>query len=78
MLTQPPELHAFASWEGFMAALAAAEEAAAAPTAEAEAATQLPTSAKEHSVWLHYLLPPLRLVAHPHAEPTLPQLLVSN
>ncbi|CDJ68019.1 RNA methyltransferase, RsmE family protein, related [Eimeria necatrix] len=73
MLTQPPELHAFASWEGFLAATAAAEEAAAAPTAEAEAATELPT---ESSAWLHYLLPPLRLVAHPHAEPTLPQLLL--
>ncbi|CDI87604.1 hypothetical protein, conserved [Eimeria praecox] len=89
MVTRPPELHAFASWEGFLAATAAAEAAAtaaaAAPPRSAAAAASHAGDAEEKEpataasdgadTWAHYLLPPLRLVAHPHTEATLPQLL---
>ena len=87
MVTRPPELHAFASWEGFLAATAAAEAspAAAAATAATEEAQEADAERKEQTTrptedagaFAHYLLPPLRLVAHPHTEATLPQLLVS-
>ncbi|CDJ33634.1 uncharacterized protein EMH_0055010 [Eimeria mitis] len=99
MVTTPPELHAFASWEGFMAATnaaaakaaaegaagAAATAAAAAGTAAAGAETETAESETKDAAargsegadpFSHYLLPPLRLVAHPHTQATLPQLLL--
>lgn len=95
MVTRPPELHAFASWQGFLAATTAAEDAmiaattpeeepstasasasaAAAPEGAPEAAS---AAAEEEEIFSHYLLPPLRLAAHPPAEFTLPSLLVSD
>lgn len=77
MVTRPPELHVFASWEGFLAATAAAEASAEAGGAETEKQEQAPRATDDANVFAHYLLPPLRLVAHPHTESTLPQLLVS-
>ncbi|KAL8442625.1 hypothetical protein Emag_006333 [Eimeria magna] len=103
MLTRPPELHTFASWEGFLAATdAAAEAARVSPDGEAAAAATTTAAApgnreiegdvaaaaaakaaaaaaaedNETESWSHYLLPPLRLVAHPHTPFTLPALLL--
>lgn len=76
MVTRPPELHVFASWEGFLAATAAAEASAEAGGAETEKQEQAPRATDDANVFAHYLLPPLRLVAHPHTESTLPQLLL--
>lgn len=88
MVTRPPELHVFASWEGFLATTAAAEAAATATTggpdasaaAGAAALASGPPAAEDdpQQTLFHYELPPLRLVAHPNTPLTLPSLLVGK
>ncbi|OEH79096.1 RNA family related protein [Cyclospora cayetanensis] len=79
MITRPPELHAFASWDGFLAAIREADDLEAkgpAATHIPDAFSEAPSAVKNADAGSTYVLPTLRLVAHPHTEPTLPSLLM--